>query len=834
MKHLKWLVCSIVVLYCSTLYAQDGGVLNLDNTYSMYTTIQLSDGNYAGLGSIYVDGTVKTAVIEFEPDGDIIWQTLLGSGINYYCNFIYSITPGEIIVLNGNNFYKLNFSGTIISEITYEFEDLGYEPIDGDDGIVNFLDVDTNSTGMCFVASGSTGLLGFNDIMSVTQISNDGVVLWSYGYELTEPTGHWSISCSDETSNVIYNKYDPMQVKQLKIDNATGVITADIVLPQVSTLTYLYETNNGTIHYGPNYDVIDIYDVITRLDNAGGIIYNKTFLHPENDSIAGIAGITQLPDNTIISCNLIFDVIMEDYNYVIRHYNEEGDVTFESSEILSLGIFQVKYFSNFGDQLVISGTYYLPGADSQGFTLLTDVYGHFNKLVVAGEIYNDENGNEVLDPDELPLPNILLHTEPYTYSEYSDVAGMYNHDYYFFGTYDQSIILPEYWDEVNPENYSIMHDEITTGTTISDLNFGLQYTTSVTELITSIDLLNGVRPGAFCTFLLSVNNKGNQTIPAGNVEFHFSNYLEYADGPTYIDLTDTVITYAYPELTPLASQLYFVYLNVPVELELGTPVSFSANADILPEDILPTNNIDSINTSVSNSYDPNDKKVDPQGSGPLGIIDPSTQYLEYTITFQNIGNAPAINVLVSDTLDAAIDPYSIQMLAATHPYRMELVGNNIINWHFDNINLPDSISDPLGSIGSVVMRVKLVPDLPLETQITNTANIYFDYNSPIITNTTINTLSDQTIAINNPETEPQFAIFPNPVNDVMSVTSTLHLSNINCTIYNIMGVEVAQYVVTVNNGIFTIPTQHLPAGTYTIGFKDTTYQNLGNVLFIKL
>jgi len=93
MKHLKWLVCSIVVLYCSTLYAQDGGVLNLDNTYSMYTTIQLSDGNYAGLGSIYVDGTVKTAVIEFEPDGDIIWQTLLGSGINYYCNFIIICNP---------------------------------------------------------------------------------------------------------------------------------------------------------------------------------------------------------------------------------------------------------------------------------------------------------------------------------------------------------------------------------------------------------------------------------------------------------------------------------------------------------------------------------------------------------------------------------------------------------------------------------------------------------------------------------------------------------------------------------------------------------------------
>lgn len=834
MKHLKWLVCSIVVLYCSNLYAQEGGVLTLDNTYSMYRTIQLSDGNYAGLGSIYADGTVKTAVIKFEPDGDVIWQTILGLGINYYCNYIYSITSDEIIVLNSNNFYKLNIGGTIISEITFDFEDLGYEPIDGDDGIVNFLDVDTNSTGMCCVASGSTGLLGFNDIISVTQISNDGVVLWSYGYELTEPTGHWSISCTDETSNLIYNNYGPEEVKQLKIENATGLISAEIVLPQITSLTYLYETNNGTIHYGPNYNVIGIYDAFTRLDNAGDIIYNKTFLHPENDSIAGIAGVTQLPDNTIVSCNVIFDVIMEDYNYVIRHYDEEGNVTFESPEILSLGIFQVKYFSNFGEQLVYSGTYYAPGADSQGFTLTTDIYGHFNKLVVAGEIYYDENDNGLLDPDELPLPNVLLHTDPNTYSEYSDIAGMYNHDYYFFGTYDQSIILPEFWDEVSPGSFSIIHDEINTGTTISDLNLGLQFSTPVTELITSVDWITIIRPGANCKFLISVNNKGNQTLPAGNVEFHFSNLLEYLEGSPYETLVDTTITFAYPELNPMANQTYYVYLNVPVEVELGTPVSFSANADILPEDILPTNNIDSINTVVSNSYDPNDKKVDPQGMGPLGKIDASTQYLEYTITFQNIGTAPAINVLVSDTLDAAIDPYSIQMLAATHPYRMELVGNNIINWHFDNINLPDSISDPLGSIGSVVMRVKLVPDLPLETQITNTANIYFDYNSPIITNTTINTLSEDLLSVNNQLPESLFNVFPNPVGDALNVSTTVTDAILHCTLYTITGVQVGDFNVSVNNGIFTIATQLLPAGTYTIGFKDTSYQNIGNVLFIKL
>ena len=66
------------------------------------------------------------------------------------------------------------------------------------------------------------------------------------------------------------------------------------------------------------------------------------------------------------------------------------------------------------------------------------------------------------------------------------------------------------------------------------------------------------------------------------------------------------------------------------------------------------------------------------------------------------------------------------------------------------------------------------------------------------------------------------------------VSTTINNDILHCTLYTITGVNVGDFNVSVNNGIFTIPTQHLPAGTYTIGFKDTTYQNLGNVLFIKL
>jgi hypothetical protein len=40
-----------------------------------------------------------------------------------------------------------------------------------------------------------------------------------------------------------------------------------------------------------------------------------------------------------------------------------------------------------------------------------------------------------------------------------------------------------------------------------------------------------------------------------------------------------------------------------------------------------------------------------------------------------------------------------------------------------------------------VYSIKLLNNLPIGTQIKNTAYIYFDFNEAVITNTTVNTLS---------------------------------------------------------------------------------------------
>ena len=54
--------------------------------------------------------------------------------------------------------------------------------------------------------------------------------------------------------------------------------------------------------------------------------------------------------------------------------------------------------------------------------------------------------------------------------------------------------------------------------------------------------------------------------------------------------------------------------------------------------------------------------------------------------------------------------------------------------------LPDTGADFLGSQGFVKYKVNLKPNLPIGTQIFNTARIYFDQNSAIVTNTKIHTL----------------------------------------------------------------------------------------------
>lgn len=161
---------------------------------------------------------------------------------------------------------------------------------------------------------------------------------------------------------------------------------------------------------------------------------------------------------------------------------------------------------------------------------------------------------------------------------------------------------------------------------------------------------------------------------------------------------------------------------------------------ILPsDDIVPVKDI--FCSTVTGSYDPNDKTGYPLGIGEHHGITPNTP-LEYVIRFQNTGTDTAFTVIIKDTLDPDLDIFSVIPGASSHNYSFRMYGPRILEWTFNEIMLPDSTTDEPGSNGFVAFKVQQKRDLQNGTVLSNSSSIYFDFNDPIITNTTIHTIND--------------------------------------------------------------------------------------------
>jgi uncharacterized repeat protein (TIGR01451 family) len=152
-------------------------------------------------------------------------------------------------------------------------------------------------------------------------------------------------------------------------------------------------------------------------------------------------------------------------------------------------------------------------------------------------------------------------------------------------------------------------------------------------------------------------------------------------------------------------------------------------------DINKANNEAVVRQRVTGSYDPNDKQ---EAHG--GFITPAElnagKPLVYTIRFQNTGNDTAFNVVIRDTLPANSDWNSFEMVQASHPYTLTITDDRYAKWTFANILLVDSNRNEPLSHGYLTFRIKAASTVAIGDKINNSASIYFDFNPPVITNTT--------------------------------------------------------------------------------------------------
>lgn len=172
--------------------------------------------------------------------------------------------------------------------------------------------------------------------------------------------------------------------------------------------------------------------------------------------------------------------------------------------------------------------------------------------------------------------------------------------------------------------------------------------------------------------------------------------------------------------------------------------------------------------TVVGSYDPNDKLANPAGFDEEHYILPNTD-INYTIRFQNTGTDTAFRVNLLDTLSSFLDPATILPGPASHPYDYKLYDNGILSFTFPGIALPDSTTNAVASQGFVTFKIKQNKNLSTGTVIENTADIYFDFNPPITTNTTFHTVNEIITILSNSVSVVapllQVDVVPNPMHN---------------------------------------------------------------------
>ena len=447
-------------------------------------------------------------------------------------------------------------------------------------------------------------------------------------------------------------------------------------------------------------------------------------------------------------------------------------------------------------------------------------------LCYGGFVFCDDNGNGLMDGGESPLMGapVQLFDQPNSLTSvtvYSDSTGYFSYCGPITNT--SSFILAQ----VSPtwliyNGYTTLSTYVTllgyTSPTVQPGNLAVNCggTNSCADLWTTVTPWIGYYQNSTAYIKLNWGNYGPSAVGSYTLTFTYpagvSPNLSSIQNPNYT-ISGNTITWNINNSAASFSSYDVISFSVPGGLINGAQHFFSST--ITPtgavSDCGTYNNNGSLLQILGNSYDPNDKNASTDYMNenyPVGYLDPfADDILNYTIRFQNTGTAPAQNIYIIDTLSTQLDWSSFTLLEATHPIQVVNLGNGIMRFEFNQIWLPDSTTNEPESHGHFTYRIAEQPNNPIMSTIENTAYIFFDWNDPIITNTTFH----QNMYLDHiDELKGTLAVFPNPAQSQISFEinepTLIELKDINGkTIFN-------QVVIPGQ----TIDIQHLDSGVYFI------------------
>lgn len=490
------------------------------------------------------------------------------------------------------------------------------------------------------------------------------------------------------------------------------------------------------------------------------------------------------------------------------------------------------------------GNIFVSVTDANGCSNNNHTYVNYNAAnnscycTITGKVYKDVNSNCVMDGGETGIHNIMIHCSGMGYA-FTDVNG----DYSFqvpTGTYTLTESVNSTYPLATCQNNGLVQTVVASPGCVSTIDFANNIVLLHDLHIITTSYFAPIPGNAYYQKVIIENNG---TIQESGIQIGYKTDGQlgtFTDSPVLFTQNDAVnypnnfsVNTGFTSLFPGAFDEIVLTYNIPTNIPLGTLVNFyDSTAHAAPintvwlTDQTPWNNVENYQQTVISSFDPNFKEVSPKGNGPQGYIASKDSILSYVIHFQNEGTYFAQNISVVDTLDSDLDWSTLHPGYSDHSYTTSVSENGVITFRFTNINLPwKSQYGDLMSSGMIAYTVKRKRNLPQGTQFKNTAAIYFDYNAPVITNTTVNTLNDALASVDEKVLldDNDISLYPNPANNSLNIEIDIKTENMKAQLnmIDINGQVLCKREISLEVGknIVSHDTNELTSGIYFVQVK---------------
>lgn len=421
---------------------------------------------------------------------------------------------------------------------------------------------------------------------------------------------------------------------------------------------------------------------------------------------------------------------------------------------------------------------------------------------VSGTVHHESNQNCAQDNGEVGVPYRLLEFVPGPFYALTSSTGSYQAALPF-GNYSLTQI-GDGIEQLCPPTTPI---PVPVSTTPSSINIA-DSITSPFDL--AAHLCNTTaRPGFLFNYNLHIRNYSAYPGEATTVDFAYDPIFSFVSSSHSPALNSPgVLRFEFPDMAPFGHANIVVTLQVPADAGLiGSQhdATMQVSSSVVEDN---DNNTVSETLTISGSFDPNDKlaRTSTRSSGTDYFLG-QDEWIDYSIRFQNTGTDTAFTVVVTDTLSEHLDLRTLDILGSSHQMTPEIRNGNLLVFTFDTILLPDSNVNEAASHGYISFRIR-----PIEqpgVMIANAADIYFDFNEPVRTNTTELWMSISTTV--GEQRPPELHLYPSPVDDVLNVSVPVSYSAKTFTVLAMDGRLVMKQA-----ALQPLHTATLTAGVYTL------------------